>query len=461
MSLRRSAPALSLALLALAVGSARGDDEQEAPEIRYRARTDAALTHMTVEACFPGEPPRSIGPGIDRAASALEDARASNGDALPTRRGRIDTSSLSAGDCVTYRVDLEEARRVSRFSQRHGVDFVSSQGAWLWRPRRRAPRLATIRFDLPDGIRVGAPWPREGDGYRLDRSAFRRPAFVAFGRFEPLRVSARGVDVELVRLGDGWRMSLEETEEWLRLAIDGVSTVQGRFPVSELLVVFAPGAGDGVGFGMVRRGGGCSVGFIVGQRSDAADLRESWVTWHELSHLQLPAMVQSDAWLYEGLATYYQEVLPARVGVQTEREAWRALRDGFRRGARFRERDPLETEAENMHRTRAYQRVYWAGTAFALEADVALRERGSSLDEALRRGARQWRGDPDVWRSGRLTALLDRPLDSPLLGPLRDVFAERVAFPDTASLLERLGVGPGGRLSAAPLSSVRAAIMSR
>lgn len=462
MRVRRSLPWLSLFALGLAVAPIRSaaDEEDDAAEVRYRVRTDAALERMTVEVCFAGAPPRSLGPGIDRAGPALLDAR-KGAQALTVRRGRIDTSGLSDGDCLTYRVDLDQARRASRFSNRQGVDFVGSQGAWLWRSRRRPPEHATIRFDLPDGLRVAAPWPREGDGYRLNRSAFRRPAFVAFGRFEPIHVSSHGVDAELVRLGDGWDFTAEDTTAWLRTAIEGVSTVQGRFPVSNLLIVFAPGDGSGVGFGMVRRGGGCSVGFIVGRHSSADALRESWVTWHELSHLQLPPMVQEDAWLYEGLATYYQEVLQARMGVQSPQQAWAALRDGFRRGARGRERDALAVEAENMHRTYAYQRVYWAGTAFALEADVALRQRGSSLDEALRRGARTWRGGRGVWRSERLTALLDRSFDAPVLGPLRDTYARRVAFPPTAALLERLGVGRGGRLRAAPLESVRDAIMSR
>ena len=51
----------------------------------------------------------------------------------------------------------------------------------------------------------------------------------------------------------------------------------------------------------------------------------------------------------------------------------------------------------------------------------------------------------DLWKGGDFDWLDLQPL----------------SLDDTASLLERLGVGPGGRLSAAPLSSVRAAIMSR
>ena len=136
-------------------------------------------------------------------------------------------------------------------------------------------------------------------------------------------------------MGDGWALDEDGVRRWLVTAIDGISTVQGTFPVDELLVVMQPSGGRGIAFGMVRRGGGHSVGFVVGRESTTEDLETSWVTWHEMSHLFLPPLRQRDAWLYEGIATYYQEVLPARLGIQTETRAWEQLTDGFDRGARL------------------------------------------------------------------------------------------------------------------------------
>src|SRR5262249_3321655 len=152
-----------------------------------------------------------------------------------------------------------------------------------------------------------------------------------------------------------------------------------------------------------------SVAFVIGRSSSAEDLEQSWVTWHELSHLQLPALPQRDAWLYEGLATYYQEILPARLGVQTPEQAWLDIVEGFDRGARVAPHHPLARESETMMETGSFGRVYWAGTAFMLEADVALRERGSSLDESVRRGARDWRETTAVWSSQRVCGAWDRP----------------------------------------------------
>jgi hypothetical protein len=466
---RRLLP-LGAAALLLAGSAARGDAEAQpsgspAPSVRYTVRSDARLERLTVRVCFEGAPPPRLGPGIDRAGRALIDARDAGGRPLPVVDERIVLSRLAPGACLHYRLDLDVALRSARLASRRGGAFLSSPGAWLWRDRRRPPAGgATLRFELPAGLAAATPWPREGAVHRLDASAFQRPSFVVVGRFARLGLARRGVRVEAVRLGDGWSLDDADVRRWLSTAIDGVASVQGRFPVDRLLVVMSPSGGRGMRFGMVRRGGGHSVAFLVGRRSDASDLERSWVGWHELSHLQLPALPQRDAWLYEGLATYYQEVLPARVGLESPREAWDDLLDGFARGARSRARHPLSREAARMRRTGAFQRVYWAGTAFALEADVRLRERGRSLDAAIAHGARAWRGSRRVWSSEAVCRLWDRPLERAVLRPLHARYADRLPFPDTAALLRRLGVrrdGGGVALEPAALSAIRDAIMAR
>jgi len=451
-------------LVGVAAGASGDPPREPEPTVHYTVRSDAAIETLSVRVCFDDEPPDTLGPGIASADRALLDAL-HEGEPLPVRRGRVVLAGLSAGDCLDYRVDLDTARRSSRFQGRFGDDVVSSQGAWLWRDRSSTPEGgATIRFDLPDGVHVATPWPERPDGTQhLGPTAFRRPGFIAFGRNPPIAELERAqVRARLVRLGEGWQISDADLERWLTDAIDGIARVQGRFPVDELTVILAPSAGRGMGFGMVRRGGGYSAMYLVGRQSTLEELRESWVTWHELSHLQLPALPQRDAWLYEGLATYYQEVIPARVGVQSEREAWRQLAAGLERGQRSRARGSLQGLSEDLHSNHAYQRVYWGGTAFALEADVRLRERGSSLDQALARAAPRWRNDLSVYSSERVCAAWDRPLDGSVLRPLRDRYAGARGFPATADLLRRLGVARadgGVTLRDAELHTLRDAIM--
>lgn len=453
----------ALGLLGVAAGAA--GDPPPAPSAHYEVTLDDALERLDARVCFDGRPPRRLGPGVTSAAHALIEASDATGRPLPTRGGTIDLSNLGEGACVRYAVDLAAAARSSRFAGRASGEVVTSQGTWLWRDRNAVPRGgATIRFVTPDSVFVATPWPMRPDGSQLLRpAAFRRPGFIAFARRAPRVLERRGVRARLLRLGDGWAMSDDALEGWLTEAIDGISMVQGRFPVDELLVILVPAFGDDVGFGMVRRGGGYSAMYLVGRDATPETLRRSWVTWHELSHLQLPALPQRDAWLYEGLATYYQEVIPARLGIQTPEAAWAELTDGFERGARTRGTGDLAEDAVSMFSTGGFQRVYWAGTAFALEADVALRGRGSSLDEAIRRAAPRWRDDLSVWDGERVCAAWDAPLDASVLRPLRERYLARRGFPATADLLRQLGVASGSRavtLRDAEGSALRDGIMA-
>lgn len=462
--MRRVTRAAGVLALVSLIAVTAGGDPPDRPSVRYVVSMDASLEAMRVRVCFEGAPPARLGPGIREAGSALVDARNAAGDRLPIRNGDIVLVGVAPGECIHYRIDVDEARRASRFSGRYGVDFVASQGVWLWRDRSAVPAGgASIRFELPEGLHVSTPWPQNGRWQHLGASAFRRPAFVAFGRREPLVIEREHVRVRMVRLGDGWNIDDAELGRWLEEAIDGIATVQGRFPVDDLLVVVVPGRGSGMGFAMVRRGGGYSAAFMIGRDATVEELRRSWVTWHELSHLHLPALPQQDAWLYEGLATYYQEVIPARLGIRSPEDAWGELLEGFERGSRSRTRGTLSEASESLFSTGAFTRVYWSGTVFGLEADVALRRRGGSLDRAIAGAARRWRGDLRLYSGAEVCAAWDAPLDARVLRPLRDRYARRTGFPGTAQLLGRLGVtSTNGRveLRQAELSAVRDAIMS-
>lgn len=454
--LRRLASLALLAPLALLVA---GDARATGEGLRYVVRADPALTRLHVEVCFEGPLPPALIPGVERAGRALLDARDAAGRRLPISRGRIELAGLAPGSCVDYRVDLDAALGASRMSGRFGGAAFSSAGAWLFRPARLPRGGASLRFALPDGVRAAVPWPLERGWHRLGASAFQRPSFLALGRFSITTLTRQGVELTAVRLGDGWTIDDAGVERWLAATIDGVSGVQGRFPVDRALIVLVPAPGAGVHFGMVRRGGGPSIAFLAGTGSTPDDLERSWVPWHELSHLHLPPMRARDAWLYEGLATYYQEVLRARAGVQSPGDAWDELTSGFRRGARGRGTGAtLAREAEGMGRTGAYQRVYWAGAAFALHADVVLRTRGSSLDRTLAAGARVWRASDRVWTSDEIATLWDRPMGRAMLRPMSERWAAQAEFPSTAALLRRLGVHDG-ELREAELSAVRDAIM--
>jgi hypothetical protein len=188
---------------------------------------------------------------------------------------------------------------------------------------------------------------------------------------------------------------------------------------------------------MVRRGGGPSILLLPSSYAGVAELEADWVAIHELSHLWLPRLHAEDRWLSEGIATYLQEVLRARCGLQSSDRAWRRLQEGLERGRRSGTGRRLSSESRAMNRTGAYQRVYWAGTAFALEIDVLLRQRSNgeaTLLTALS-GAQQRRGiDADLVSASAFLKSLERASGTDFIEELGRQYAASAVFPDTSYL---------------------------
>lgn len=172
---------------------------------------------------------------------------------------------------------------------------------------------------------------------------------------------------------------------WLAETAAATLSAYGRLPLTDATVRVRQTnrrSNSPVPWGQtVRRG---SVAVLLYVRADAGieELRADWTAVHELSHLFHPYLGEDGRWLAEGLASYYQNVLRARSGLLDEAEAWRRLDGGFGRG-----RDETSglrlDELSRSHRGR--MRVYWAGAAYWLEMDLALRRSGSSLDAVLER----------------------------------------------------------------------------
>jgi hypothetical protein len=225
-------------------------------------------------------------------------------------------------------------------------------------------------------------------------------------------------------------------------------------------VIALPTLGFGVApvaFGMAAHGERPTLLAYVDRGATPEALRRDWVAVHELSHLGHAFLDGRSAWLTEGIATYYETVLRARAGWISAETAIAQLDGGFRRGERGGTGRTLRDESEDRHRTRAYDRVYWAGAAIALAIDVALRGEGSSLDAALLRahGLRRERLDDEAL----LRALDGGGTASGVAAPWLD----QSAFPDLGPAYRALGVrreGAGVTLDAEG-AALRAAILTR
>ncbi|MGB3052421.1 MAG: hypothetical protein WBB42_15580 [Polyangiales bacterium] len=355
-----------------------------------------------------------------------------DGIPLETRDGRIRLSQQIQPACVEYETRFER----SRFRLGDSSAVVLSQTQWLWRPEPFPTEVSTsVRFALPGDGQVSLSWPQSNGAYQPNRNAFFVETFGVFGVFDRQAFSVANTRVEVARLGatplDG------DVRRWLTRAVQTTASVGGRFPGDRLQFVIVPvdDAGVEVAFGMVRRGGGSSILLLPSVDAEVADLEADWVAIHELSHFWLPRLHAKDRWLSEGIATYLQEVLRARCGLQSSDRTWRRLREGFERGRRSGSGRPLSDESRSMNRTGAYQRVYWAGTAFALETDLRLRRRShgeSSLLTVLSDAQREWQEEGGLVSASRVLAALEQASGADFIEALGERYAASSDFPDTS-----------------------------
>lgn len=241
----------------------------------------------------------------------------------------------------------------------------------------------------------------------------------------------------------------QKWQRWVARLSESVRSVSGEMAYRPVVVRLE---GDDsrrpITFGRVRRGDPPRIDLQVHPDATLPELLDDWRGFHEFAHLMIPFPGNEDIWFTEGLASYYQHLLQARVGVIEPDDAWRRLAEGFQRGHNdsngagrsLRELSPA------MWRERAFRRVYWTGAAYFLRVDLRLRRESGgrhSLDRVLadfteccmdssgRREAEaliEVFGDlslPRVWRE-EYTRMIDAP-----------------ARPDAARALAQLGISLG------------------
>lgn len=457
-----------VAILLVSCGSSLRDGEQHSHGLTdglyYQIRVDGGLTRMWVQTCFDGQPPDRLHPMNSRAIDLLVEAYGGQGQELPVDDdGVIDLDRLATGECVRYEVDLERAGW-SRHAVRRDDDLMLTQALFMWRPLEWDPSIQiAVEFDLPNGVHVSNGWPSDERGvFHPERSVLHTVGNVAFLRREPIRFRHLYTEVEIARLSGHLDASDAVLTEWVREAIRSAATLYGKFHKPRLHVAVVP-VGPSfrpVAFGLVRRGGGPSVMLLVHENAGNRELVRDWTATHEFTHLGLPRMYSEDRWIAEGFATYYQEVLRARSGLITPEEAWGALARGFERGRYRGTRRPLWEDSLGF---RSVGRIYWAGTAYMLDADIRLRQNGTSLDRAIEAFQARWQHTKTAWHGRRVTRALDVVLGEDVAADLAEEYGSMRRYPDTDALLARLGVslGPDGNAvfdDTAPLAEMRRAI---
>lgn len=331
-------------------------------KVEYTIRFDPGLTEVTVLGC---------------AGVKVSDWVRGSSDGLAERSFR--TFEKDGESCMHSRVRLRDQGPRAVALRRGGLSL--STASLLRRPGRLSSAVqVSIHLVVPDGLHVLAPWSGSAPRYETDLLALRFDGTLSISKDAPLAFRESAVEVQ----AHVFSRDFDVSEAWIRSGLRTIHQLWGELPFRELHVVVMPvQTNRPVRFGFATRGSVGTVLVMPNVNATLDQLERDWVLPHELSHLVFPYL--KDAWLSEGLATYYQEVLRARSGAIEPERAWSNLADGFVRGQNSSGDLPLRDLSESIHATASYVRVYWSGAALAFLLDVQLRESGTSLDQELRR----------------------------------------------------------------------------
>ncbi len=363
---------------------------------------------------------------------------------------------------LTYSVDLDGvARRENEidYARRFGRSLLAPASSFLLRPDPERDDVPIhVRF-ASGGIESGLR--REGDAFVLVSQELRVATYTTFGPVTTRDLDVAGASVRLAILDGARALPPDELARWVADAERGVSDFFERPPSPRTLVVLAPIPGlHGVLFGKMLPASGPGVVVILGEHAAPPELHDDWILVHELFHAGTPSFVDEGKWYDEGLATYYEPLIRARLGWYREADLWREFLRNMPRGLAAMTRRGLEHPAE-------FSDTYWGGGLFCLLADVEARRVSGGrlgLENGLRNVLGHGGDASQVWPLARALEVADAALGAPVLVPLAAAHANAGAPLDLPALFRELGVSfdASGNVNlddTAPLAPVRHALV--
>ncbi len=441
--------------------------------VRYVYKVDVSRAPvLAIEARFDpgGAPDLEIGEGLAGAVTRVSVVRTGGESIVSKDVGRWHIPECAGPCTVRYEVDLSRAERGLDAVSRVGDSYLAPTYAWLLRP-------APIMVGTFEVVATGAPpatgaWGNVsrvgelrdlGEGRRgFASSDFGEGSFMAFGQLRAHREAVLGGAVDVAVMDGPLAMGEAGASRWVTDAATCVAGLYGRFPVPQASVFVLPvkGADEPV-FGKVLSLGGASVCVLTGEASRADRLHDDWILVHEMVHLGFPTFVGEGRWLGEGVATYYEPILRARMGWRDRDETWRGLAREFPRGLpagppyALEQRDGIDD-------------IYWGGALFVMMADVRIRQATAgrhSLDDVMR-GVLAKGGDGEhVWRVESVMREGDAITGTHVLTELHARYAARGERVDLDAELRALGIARAGGdvviSDDGPLAWIRRAIVSK
>jgi hypothetical protein len=223
-------------------------------------------------------------------------------------------------------------------------------------------------------------------------------------------------------------------------AARAVTLYYGHFPVTSahIVISIAPG-GKGVLEGTTwgnRDGFPAVTKLRIGQHTTRPELDTDWIATHELVHMALASLPDSQQWLEEGIATYVEPVARVQAGQLTEQRIWGDMVAGMVHG------EPGAGD-RGLDRTHTWGRTYWGGALFCLVADVEIRQQSGNkrgLQDALR-GIVNAGGTIDKdWTVERVLRAGDEATGTTVLSDLYVEWGKAPVKVDLESMWAQLGV---------------------
>jgi len=443
--------AASMLLASLATCLPHADARAQPVVHDYTVTIDYSMTNLWVEARF-RHPVESVTARSRDAGKFLVDVRGCDSTSNIRLRNRRMLLPEDGITCLNYTVDLGRAAKENRQNRTLSAqNIVVSPSIWLWRPELAGSTELHLQFRLPEGTSVSVPWqPVDSEEHRflLRDSPESSNAPAAFGSFDYRELAVPGSTLRVALLRSEQEKDAAGIFDWVRATATDVSLAYGRFPSPMPQVLIIPvgnsreRSSGAVPFGQVIRDGGETVLLYINETEPQSAFLEDWTATHEFSHLLLPYIDRRHKWISEGFAQYYQNILLARSGAYEEQHAWQKIYDGLERGRLSRPELSPNEAAEGGVRT-GLMKIYWSGAAIALIADVGLRELSGgreSLDTVLEQLQTCCLPSDHVWSGPELFAQMDALTDFPVFLSLYRRYADTAGFPDTANVLERLGI---------------------
>ena len=220
--------------------------------------------------------------------------------------------------------------------------------------------------------------------------------------------------------------------QWITFAIDATEAQLGPLEANSYAFDIEAKwlANEPVPWAQINRAKPNIVALTIDRFVELEELKRDWTLYHELAHLYLPLTEAKSIWLNEGFATYMQQHIMLKQGLLNQIQYFERVRAGLKRGEiqTRRIKGTLSEVADNMWQLNAYQRVYWTGTAYFIEAEIALLKRKTNLSKVILACR------PCVQSSGTLTGkelvtLLDRYSKSQIFSQLYFKYRTKTHFP--------------------------------